>query len=304
MKEIDFKTVRTLDKGKLEVKWHLESNRGEMNPSIEDELNQALKLKNLGLAHSQYGTTEEKSFFINGKERKFVLHTPLDYQHQTDQKVKLILFFHGSRESAWNAALRDTRLIELSNTLYHEKNEVLLIAFGQARGKATKNFVKMHSFYDYQITFGEFYWEIRDYNPEFQTDLLYTTHIIDQLCTEFNVDKEFVYYIGHSNGGVFGCLLSVYLPNHFRAICSHMGGIGWDPSFYLDFEKLKEGDKKTPMFLVTSEFDVHLHPTKAAFNLYKGEEFPNIQMVVKPNTDHTYLPDIEPSIWNFFHQNY
>lgn len=78
-----------------------------------------------------------------------------------------------------------------------------------------------------------------------------------------------------------------------------MGGLGWDPFFYLDFSLLKEGDPKTPLLFITGDKDAHLKPTEAAFNIFKGEGF-ETQLIVLEDTAHIYKHSIEDFVWNWF----
>ena len=51
---------------------------------------------------------------------------------ESQRKKKMILYLHGSRGSAWSSALRETKLIELSNNLYEKEEEEVIMVFGQA----------------------------------------------------------------------------------------------------------------------------------------------------------------------------
>lgn len=115
------------------------------------------------------------------------------------------------------SALEYTRWIEVAQT------QNLLIAFGQADG--IQEYPHKHEHYDNHITHGELYFEIRDITNGFENDLEYTKMLIQDIKKNYNIDNDRIYFIGHSNGGVFGCLLTIHLPNTFKAI-SHMGGKG------------------------------------------------------------------------------
>lgn len=172
-----------------------------------------------------------------------------------------------------------------------------MIAFGQARGKQIHPY--KHEVYN-NISHGELYFEIRDNTSGFHEDIKYTNDVIEDLKLNYDIDNKKIYFVGHSNGGVFGCLLSIYLPNTFKGIISHMGGIGYDPHFYLDFSKLNDTDNKTPILFYTGDQDIHNYPCKAAYNIFKSEDFPIVDIKVISNLDHTYCYNCEIYMLNWF----
>lgn len=114
----------------------------------------------------------------------------------------------------------------------------------------------------------------------------------------YNINN--VFFIGHSNGGVFALLLSLYIPNMFKGIVSHCGGVGYDPSFYLDFKLLKPTDNKTPLLFYTGENDIHRFPCEAAVNIFLGEDFPIVDIFVEKDIKHEYKSNCEAYILNWF----
>lgn len=108
------------------------------------------------------------------------------------------------------------------------------------------------------------------------------------------------FFVGHSNGGVFGCLLAIYRCNIFNGIVSHMGGIGYDPHFYLDFTKLI--GKKTPLLFYTGENDIHKSTCEAALSIFQNEEFPEVMIHIEPKIKHEYIHTCEKYILNWFNQ--
>lgn len=75
-------------------------------------------------------------------------------------------------------------------------------------------------------------------------DIEYTNNIIDYF------KAQNIYYIGHSNGGIFSSLLSVYLPNTFKAMVNHKGGLCYDTEMYIDFDKLQDSDRRIPILFL------------------------------------------------------
>jgi hypothetical protein len=85
------------------------------------------------------------------------------------------------------------------------------------------------------------------------------------------------------------------MPNTFTKIVSHMGGIGYDPYFYLNFNILKDTDRKTPILFYTGENDIHRKPCEAAYEIFTGENFA-ADIYIEPNISHLYLNTCEAYI--------
>lgn len=215
-------------------------------------------------------------------DRYYLCATPVN-----PQKIYgLLVFYHGSRDIAWTNALEYTKLVN-----YAEEYNVIII-FGQASGKIKAPTIHPHY---HDASFGEIYWEIREDKPQFVKDIEYTQNIIDNMLSKYKIDQERIYFLGHSNGGVFAMLLALHLPNTFQKIVSHMGGIGFDPRFYLDFSKV-DGKRKTPVLFYTASHDIHLNPCKAGQQLLLGEGFPIVDLYVEDNIGHIYLDTCEKYI--------
>jgi poly(3-hydroxybutyrate) depolymerase len=185
------------------------------------------------------------------------------------------------------------------------------------------------------VAHGELYWEIRDAFATFHDDLHYLCAIVsdvhDQLIAErvARIDLRRVYLMGHSNGGVFSLLALLYLPGLFRAVCSHMGGIGWDPYFYLPFEIFSQEESeeiedfgmrkrytapktdtigcgfangrtfKSPLLLVTGDRDVHRQPCQAARDIFETEGW-HVDYHEQVDTQHHYNHSVEELVWDWF----
>jgi len=216
-------------------------------------------------------------------DQRYYLHT-IPTQIDND----LILFYHGSRDIAWTQILEYTNLANLTNKNY-------ITAFGQSSGTINKPVI--HPDYKY-ASFGELYWEIRNTVLQFEEDLLYTKTIISEITSQYKINN--IYFIGHSNGGVFALLLALYMPNVFTGIVSHMGGIGFDPFFYLDFNILKDTDNRTPLLFYTGENDIHKKPCEAARDIFLGENFTKVDIYVEKNIGHEYLASCEPYMLDWF----
>jgi len=267
--------------------YKLDDNRGHNISNItsfEEKLETHIKYLEHKNINTQYGKLIEKTI----KNRKYIVH---EHNNSMSEILGVLLFYHGSRGTGWMSALEYTRWIE-----YAQQNK-LLIVFGQAQGEQL--YPHKHPHYNDQITHGELYFEIRDNTTGFHEDIEYTQQILEDVKLNYHIDNKRVYFVGHSNGGVFGCLLTIYLPNTFRGIVSHMGGIGHDPHFYLDFPKLSNTDNKTPILFYTGEYDVHKFPCEVAYNIFKSEDFPIVDIYIEPNLDHTYCYNCEPYILNW-----
>jgi len=214
---------------------------------------------------------------------RYYLHTaPKD----SNNTVDMILFYHGSRDIAWAQILEYTNLLSIG--------EKYVVAFGQCSGVIQKP--EIHPHYGY-ASFGEIFWEIRHAHSQLEEDLLYTRAIVGDMRDQYKIRN--VYFIGHSNGGVFGLLLALYTPNIFTAIVSHMGGIGYDPGLHLNFKLLNVDDKRTPILLYTGEMDLHKEACESAKRIFLNEGFPVVDMFVENEIGHEYLPTCEPYILNW-----
>lgn len=265
----------------------LEQTRGFNNKSAV--LREKWKpLSNLKMLESQYGLTKEHTL---ASGRTFVLHS--SPTHDPTKPVPLLIFFHGSRGNGMFYALEVTKLIEKT------VNQDFLIVFGQAQGvRRPDEFVYPDPKYG-GVAFGELYWEIRDNDPGFPQDLQYIQDVFSYVDASHKIDKSQLYAMGHSNGGVFCCLLALHMPNTFKGICSHMGGIGWDPGFYLDWSVLKDTDRKTPILMVTGDLDEHRIPSEAGTTIFRDEGF-DVTFKMLENTKHCYLALIEDYVWDWF----
>lgn len=197
----------------------------------------------------------------NSKIRSYLIKIP---KHSNTQYFKkCIMFFHGSRDLHWDVALVSTNMI-------YDKYKDYITVYLQGELNLTKP--KIHEQYNY-ITYGENFYEIRYWLPQFDEDLEYMQLVRDDLMTGWDFEK--FYAIGHSNGGVFLCLIPVFLPNFFEKIISHQGGIGWDEFFSIPFEKFVEGSRHTPIYFYTGTEDVHKIPCIQAHQIFTNEGFPS-----------------------------
>jgi predicted esterase len=197
------------------------------------------------------------------------------YFKPSDDCQNLLLFYHGSRDCALNQALNETTLLKYA-TQYN-----MIIFFGQADGVLEEPTI--HSIYK-DINFGSLYWGIKE-SQNMTEDLDYTKQVINYF------KSPNVYYMGHSNGGVFSSLLAVYLPTTFRAIVNHKGGLGYDTGFYVDFDQLNDG-RKTPILFFTSENDIYCTVSEQGYELFKNMDFP-CELVIVPKDGHIYDPEYE-----------
>lgn len=225
---------------------------------------------------TQYGTLKYLSF-----------GTRYGYYFKThDDCHNLLLFYHGSRDCALNQALIETTLLKYAS----EYN--MIIFFGQADGVLEEPTI--HPIYN-DINFGHLYWAIKE-SQNMIADIEYTKQVIDYF------KSSNVYYIGHSNGGVFSSLLAIYLPNTFKAIVNHKGGLGYDTGFYIDFDRLQEDDHKTPILFFTSETDIYRSVSEQAHELFKNMDFP-CELVVVPKDGHEYNSEYEKFLLDWLFQS-
>lgn len=215
---------------------------------------------------------------------RYYLHTA---PKNSNDEVDMILFYHGSRDIAWSQILEYTNLQSMEGGY--------VIAYCQCSGTIQKPII--HPDYGY-ASFGEIFWEIRHAHPQLDEDLFYTRAVVGDMKEQYNIRN--VYFIGHSNGGVFGLLLALYTPNMFTAIVSHMGGIGYDPGLYLNFKLLGVNDRKTPLLFYTGENDLHRVACESARKIFLSEGFPIVDMFVEDEIGHEYLSTCESYILDWF----
>ena len=216
---------------------------------------------------------------------RYYLHQP-PKNINNEAECNLIIFYHGSRDIAWTQILEYTNLTMI--------NEKYIVAFGQASGTIEKPYI--HPDHGY-ASFGEIFWDINDTHTQFTEDLLYTKALINDMQERYTINK--IYFVGHSNGGVFALLLTLYMPNVFTGIVSHMGGIGYDPEFYLNFNLLQATDNKTPLLFYTGENDLHKMSYESAKKIFLSKGFPT-EIFIEKNIGHEYLPNCEPYILEWF----
>ena len=244
---------------------HLDPNRGN-----DDTKELELCSKYLGRDEvvTQYGKVIRRNIRVDNHDRYYLILEP----ELVDENTGLLIYYHGSRDDAWMNALYTTRYIE-----YAIKAN-LIIVFGQAKGE--RELPHIDKYYG-SVSHGNLYWEIRDNAPQFTNDLHYT----EKILLDVSHNNNRVYFIGHSNGGVFACLVAIYLSEIFTAIVSHMGGIGYDPHFYLDFKDTKT---KVPLLFYTGEHDIHKFPCQAARDIFITEDYPVVDILIERNIGHQY----------------
>ncbi len=107
--------------------------------------------------------------------------------------------------------------------------------------------------------------------------------------------------MGHSNGGVFACLLPIYMPNDFKAIISHQGGFGYDEWFHIPFDNLSINDKKTPIYFYTGTEDIHMMPCIQAHRLFTNEGFAST-LYIEPGLTHTWDTSCETRLYTWMQE--
>jgi poly(3-hydroxybutyrate) depolymerase len=186
----------------------LNSDRGNnitKTPYSEKKLETHRKYHGYKDITTQYGRLIEKSIIINSKEQQYIVHSVGVNDEQSLGKLGLLLFYHGSRGTGWMSALKYTRWIE------YARQYKLLIVFGQAHGEQV--YPHKHKYYD-QVTHSELYFEIRDTVPGFNDDIQYTKDVIEAIKSSNNIDNDRIYFVGHSNGGVFLMFVSWSPPKY------------------------------------------------------------------------------------------
>lgn len=224
----------------------------------------------------------------NNKRSYLIKSSKVSNSFEQNNSSKCIFFFHGSRDLHWDVALNSTELL-------HE--DFITVYFqGNNQGVFNLEYPHLHQHYGY-ITYGENFFEIRDYTNNFNEDIEYIKLVKSDISNHYNIND--FYAVGHSNGGVFVCLFPVYLPGQFKKIVSHQGGIGWDEWFNIPFEKLDQFNKRIErMYFYTGSEDVHLIPCKQAHQLFINEGYPS-EFFCEPGLKHMWVKSCEPKIFNW-----
>jgi predicted esterase len=221
----------------------------------------------------------------NQKQRSYLVK--ISKKHANEKISKCIFFFHGSRDLHWDTALLSTNMLS---------DEFITIYLqGNNQGSFNLEEPHVHKNYGY-ITYGENFFEIRDFADNFYEDLEYIKLVKKDTIEKYNFTK--FYAVGHSNGGVFVCLFPVYLPNEFNALVSHQGGFGYDKWFNIPFEKMDETIKKPPIYFYTGSKDIHKIPCIQANQLFTNEGFDS-RIFIEDGLKHTWKKYHEDNIYNY-----
>jgi predicted esterase len=130
--------------------------------------------------------------------------------------------------------------------------------------------------------------------------------------SNFQIDLNRIFVIGHSNGGLFSSSLALYYDkSRFAAICNHMGGIS-EAQVPLDFTRTttyqlhiltikiaKEKEKLIPLYIITGTQDTMQANCMRARRVFEGYghvvKYDNQQ-----DKQHEYQMELEPEIYKFF----
>jgi len=225
---------------------------------------------------------------LNSKLRSYLVKIPK--KNDIKNIKKCIMFFHGSRDLHWEVALLSTNMLSTDFiTIYLQGNN---------QGEFNLEEPHIHKDYGY-ITYGENFFEIRENTSNFYEDIEYVKLVKENVILKY----KFIdfYAIGHSNGGVFVCLFPIYLPNEFKAIVSHQGGMGWDEWFNISFEKLDLTSNKPFMYFYTGSEDIHKIPCIQAHTIFTNEGF-NSKLYIENGLKHTWEKYHEVNIYEYLLQ--
>jgi len=244
-----------------------------------------LEINNIASIEFENFIIKKNNILIGDKMRSYLIKIPKKYD--VFKISKCILFFHGSRDLHWDVALISTNMI-------HEEFITVYLQ-GNNQGKYELKIPHLHHVYKY-VSYGENFFEIRDFTENFYEDLNYVKNVKNDLILKYNFTD--FYAVGHSNGGVFVTLFPIYLCGEFKALVSHQGGFGWDEWFNIPFEKLNEHDIKTPIYFYTGSEDIHKIPCIQAHNLFINEGFDS-EIYIENGLKHTWKKYCEDNIYNY-----
>jgi poly(3-hydroxybutyrate) depolymerase len=137
-------------------------------------------------------------------------------------------------------------------------------------------------------------WAVPVDGPDFLHEL------IEAIKTRFNIDPHRVYLFGHSAGGSFALLISLFEPEYFAAAAVHAGALA-DPQQFAHL--LDEAKRRIPIAIWVGDLDpffpVRLVTTTADFLKTNGFE---VQFEVMRGHDHFYYGNadqINKAVWSF-----
>jgi len=227
--------------------------------------NELLKIKQImdkGNYNDDYGTT----FSIIINDRYIVIHDPII----TDNKLTLILFYHGLGDHAWDMALNKTNWRKIAS------REKFIIVFVSG--------TNCGAIYDKRCGFN-----IKNYDAE----LKHMEDILKKINNLYSIDN--VHYIGFSNGGIFSSIVAQKYGNKiFSSIINLMGGFGHKNSEVLDMQIYNP----LPILFISGTNDEYLDSCIYAHEFFKINKY-NATIKILPNRDHTYPIDEEENIWMY-----
>lgn len=260
------------------------------NPE-DEEVNQARRAWIISQEYkhyysNQYGNIHAVDAF---NQRFFLVHEPSGYLNKTCSDLPLLIFYHGLNMSAWHSALVETDWLKLS------AKYGFLVVFGQGQGVFYEDgpIRDKHG----QVSFGDLYWEVEDSSDDF----FYLDYLLEYMKTKYanTLNKDRIYFMGYSNGGLFSSNVSVHFGGKvFAAICNHCGGFGgqYDESKLLSPETIKY---PLPIYILTGTNDPYKDSCLRAKELHEKSGC-QVKTDILENRGHTYYRDMEEYIWTEF----
>lgn len=235
-----------------------------------DELQLITNISNNGT----YEYNNGKIFTVEANARQMIIHLPHSVV-QGANKYPLLIFFHGLGDHPWDCALHKTNWRELSN-----KHQFIL-GFGWGTNCGCT--------FDPRCGFN-----IKD--PV--EDLKYLNNMIKLIITKYNVDKEKIYFVGFSNGGIFSSIVAqIYGNQLFAGIVNIMGGFGQNCA---EVKQLSIFNP-LPVLIITGTNDDYLTSCEYAHEYFKLHGYDS-KITVLHDFGHTYPINEEENIWNFLSQ--
>jgi hypothetical protein len=241
------------------------------------ELVKAFERKCIQIYETEYKTEKGLAKKICIDDRYFFVYEKDNINYD---KVNLLVFYHGSRDIAMNCILSSTSLIDT----FGEDNWI--IVFGQCNGKIGEPSINQKFG---KLGFGEIYWGITSIQGK-DGDIKYTKKMMSYIESKYKINKKV--FMGYSNGGVFGLLIPIYLPDVFDAVISHEGGTGWDPLFRLDFDLVDKQKRKTKILFYTGTLDGHKSVCEIGHNIFLAEGYDS-EIIIIEGLKHNYEKECE-----------
>ncbi|MFC1756204.1 alpha/beta hydrolase family esterase [Patescibacteria group bacterium] len=180
--------------------------------------------------------SKEKVLEFNGKERRYRVHLPKDFN--TNEEYPVVLALHGLSFGA--------RVMELETGFSRlaDKNDFIVV---YAYGSRPNVFIPLSWNSEFCCAYG--YKEGID-------DVGFVASLINELRTEYKVEKNKVFLTGHSNGGMLASYVALKHPDKVRAIAVVSSAVGGRLKKEDDITMLEKSYSPIPTMIINGKDDL------------------------------------------------